>query len=192
MIKMEEENIVDEVETLEDVKTTSKDSKVKQKKNKSEAELESVNLELSEIREEFNKLNEKYLRVIAEMQNIKRRNDDEISRIRKYESEDLIVKLLDITDDFERALLVNVDVSTELQKFLDGFGMIFAALKSIIQTKGVEEIICLNEVYNAEIAQAVLTEKHDDIEPNIIIDVLQKGYRYNGKVIRPAMVKVSE
>ncbi len=149
------------------------------------------NVELEKLKTEHKELNEKFLRTLAEMQNIKRRSEEEISRIRRYESEDMIVKLLDIVDDFERAITVNTD-NAEIKKYLDGFEMIYAALIGILSSKNVEEIKCLHEEFNPSSAQAVLTEASDEYETGIVIDVLQKGYTYNDKVIRPAMVKVSE
>ncbi len=146
---------------------------------------------LEKLQSEYDLLNEKFLRTIAEMQNIKRRSEEEVSKLRRYEGEDLILKLLDITDDFERAISIKVE-NTEIKKYLDGFEMIYAALINILTTYKVEEIKCLNEPYDANIAQAVLIEQMDNILPGVVIDILQKGYTYNGKVIRPAMVKVSE
>ncbi len=149
------------------------------------------NVEFEKLKEEYNTLNEKFLRTLAETQNVKRRSDEEISKLRIFEGEDLIIKILDIVDDFERAISVNTE-NEEIKKYLDGFEMIYAALISILNSKNVEEIKCINEEFNPDIAQAVLTEKKDDVLSGVIIDVLQKGYQYNGKVIRPAMVKVSE
>ncbi len=149
------------------------------------------NNELEKLQGEFKELNDKFLRTLAEMQNVKRHKDEEISRIRKYESADLIVELLNVVDDFERAIMVNTE-NEEIKKFLDGFEMIYASLKNILTSKNVEEIKCLNEEYNPELAQAVLTEKKEGLNPGVVTDVLQKGYIYNDKVIRPAMVKVSE
>ena len=62
----------------------------------------------------------------------------------------------------------------------------------ILNNKNVHEIVCLNEEFNPTTMNAVLTEKVEGVEPGIVVEVLQKGYIYNDKVIRPAMVKVSE
>lgn len=150
------------------------------------------NEELDNLKKDYNELNEKFLRVMAEMQNIKRRSDEEISKLRKYEGEEVLTKLLMITDDFERALCINGEISEELKKFLDGFEMIYASLKGIMNAQNIEEINCLNTEFDPNIASAVLTEKVEGTNAGIVIDILQKGYTYNGKVIRPAMVKVSE
>ncbi len=161
-----------------------KEKKVASKKPKKNEELEKL-------KKEYTSLNEKFLRTLAETQNIKRRSDEELSKMRIYEGEDLIIKLLDIVDDFERAISVNTE-NDEIKKYLDGFEMIYAALVGILKAKNVEEIKCLNEEFDPMLEQAVLTEKKEDVLSGVVIDVLQKGYQYNGKVIRPAMVKVSE
>lgn len=167
---------------LEEEKEEKVSKKTKPKKN----------TELDNLKLEYEALNEKCLRVMAEMQNVKRRSTEEISNLRKYEGENLVVKLLTIHDDFERALLINGEVSDETKKFLDGFEMIYAAFSGILKSVNVEEIACLNEEFDPNIAMAVLTEKKENTASGIVIDILQKGYKYNGKVIRPAMVKVSE
>ncbi|MFI3260244.1 MAG: nucleotide exchange factor GrpE [bacterium] len=170
---------------MEDKKTEKKVEPVKKAKPKK-------NLELEKAKKNYDELNEKFLRVMAEMQNVKRRSEEEISKLRKFEGEAIITELLSISDDFERALLINGEISDDVKKFLDGFEMIYAALIGILKSKNVEEIVCINTEFDPNIAMAVLTEKKDDILPGVVIDVLQKGYTYNGKVIRPAMVKVSE
>ncbi len=161
-----------------------KDIKPKTKKDK--------NSEIVKMQKDYAELNDKFLRAMAEVKNTKRRHDEEITRIQKYESEDLIKKILDITDDFERAITLNSNVNNEIKKFLDGFEMIYASLISILTDLEVMEIKCLNEEFDPFKAQAVLTEKINDVLPGVVIDVLQKGYMYKDKVIRPAMVKVSE
>ncbi len=178
---------------MEEEKINSNDDSSKKVEKESKKILKNKkNEELEVLKNNYNSLNEKFLRVMAEMQNVKRRSEEEISRLRKYEGEEVITKLLNITDDFERALLINGEISDDVKKFLDGFEMIYGALKGILASSGVLEITCLNEEFDPGIAMAVLTEKKEGVESGVVIDVLQKGYTLNGKVIRPAMVKVSE
>ena len=93
--------------------------------------------------EENAKLNEKLLRVMAEMQNMKRRNEEEISKLCKYDGEKLITKILPIVDNFERAIsLDDRDLSDEVSKFLSGFKMIYSNLVSILEELEVKEIDC--------------------------------------------------
>ena len=152
-----------------------------------------INEKIKILEEEKNNLNDKLLRVTAEMQNMKRRYDEEISRIYKYEGEELIKKLLGIVDNFERAIGLDDEIlDDELSKFLSGFKLIYAELKKTLMDMGVSEIECLNKAFDPNMMDAVMTEHIEGINPNIVIDVMLKGYKYNDKVIRPAMVKVSE
>lgn len=123
------------------------------------------------------------------MLNIKKRSDDTLAMYRKYANEDILKSLLPIVDNFERALSME---NEENQEFLKGFAMIYTNILNILEANDVKEIVSLNETFDPEVHQAVLTEKSEDVESGIVIEVLQKGYKYKDKVLRPAMVKVSE
>jgi len=138
---------------------------------------------------QVNEEKEKALRLQAEMQNIKRHKEEEISNLIKYEGTDIIISLLPIIDNFERALSLENDDNKE---FLKGFRMIYNNLINILNENKVEVIDQKDVDFDPTIHQAVLTEKQDGIESNKVIDVLQKGYKYKDKLLRPAMVKVSE
>ena len=175
-----EEN--ENVEILEETEI-KKDSKKDKKKNK----------EVEKLQEEKNILNDKLLRVSAEMQNMKRRYEEEISKIYKYEGESFIKKTLNVLDNFERAVSMDTeDSNDEISKFLNGFKLIYNELKKNLEEEGVTEIDCLNKPFNPEVMDAVMTESIEGFEPNIVTAVMLKGYKYNDKVIRPAMVKVNE
>lgn len=143
--------------------------------------------------EENAKLNEKLLRVMAEMQNMKRRNDEEISKFCKYDGEKLITKILPIVDNFERAIMLDDrDLSDEVSKFLSGFKMIYTNLVSILNELEVKEIDCKGLEFDPNKMEAVLTDSNKELPSNVVLEVLQKGYTYKDKVIRVAMVKVNE
>ena len=129
----------------------------------------------------------------AEFINYRKRLEDEKSKSLKYCNEDLILELLPTVDNFERAIkLDDTNLDDELSKFLEGFKMIYCNLLNILKKYGVIEIDGFNKPFNPTYHQAVLTEKVKDIEPGYVVEVLQKGYILKDKVIRPAMVKVSE
>ena len=170
---------------VKELKEKKKDNK---KKNTSK-----LNEEAKKLQEENAKLNEKVLRISAEMQNMRRRYEDEISNIYKFEGEELIVKLLAIVDNFERAIkLDDRDLTDELSKFLSGFKMIYANLINILNSMEVKEIDCQGLEFDPNMMEAVLTEKDENLPANVVLEVLQKGYTYKDKVIRVAMVKVNE
>lgn len=166
-------------EIAEDKKETRKEKKEKKKLDKEKEELRLANLELKE----------KVLRITAEMQNMRRRYDADLANAYKYDGFDLIEKILPVIDNFERAMSVKVEGT---EKFLDGFKMIYDNLINILATKGITPIDALNKPFDPNIMNGVMTEINNDVAEGTVIDILQKGYMYNDKLLRPAMVKVSE
>ncbi len=164
-----------------------KDEKVQNKKKP------KVNKEVEKLTLENKALQEKILRISADMQNSLRRGEEEISRIRKYEGANILKDILPIVDNFERALKLDDDnLDDELSKFLSGFKMIYTNLVNILQSFDIKEIEAKDKKFDSSLMEAVLTEKKDGTEKDIVLEVLQKGYMYKDKLLRPAMVKVSE
>ena len=98
-----------------------------------------------------------------------------------------------VIDNFERGLKMDDnDLSDEVSKFLSGFKMIYGNLSATLQSYDIHVIDALHQPFDHNTMEAVMTEEVEGIEPNQVIDVLQKGYTYKGKVIRYAMVKVSK
>ena len=155
----------------------------KKKSNKKE------NDELNKIKEENKVLNDKVLRLSAEIQNISKRHEAEISNLMKYEGSDLIKNLLPIVDNFERSLAMDTNVD---EKYLQGYKMIYTNLVNILKSIGVEEIICQDKEFDPNLMDAIMTEHADGVKPGNVLAVLQKGYTYKDKIIRHAFVKVSE
>jgi len=162
------------------------------KKETNKDELEKLKLENEELKLEKEEINNKLLRSLADLQNYKKRKDEELSRMLKYSDEELIMDLLPTIDNFERAIkLDDDDLTDELSRFLEGFKMIYTSVVQILNKYEVKEIESLNKTFDPKYHQAVLTDNLEGYEDNIIIEVLQKGYIYKDKVIRPAMVKVN-
>lgn len=150
-------------------------------------------LEKKKLQEENAQLKDKFLRVNAEMQNMRRRMEEEKANLLKYEGEDLIKRLLPIVDNFERAIgMDDTNLEDEVSKFLSGFKMIYGNLNNTLQGYEVIAMDSLNKPFDPNTMEAVMLEEVEGMEPNIVVDVLQKGYTYKGKVIRHAMVKVSK
>ena len=169
---MEEEKIVEEKETK------------KEKKNKEKELIDALNLKVKE-------LEDKNLRISAEMINSLRRKDEDTARVMKYANESLIDDILNVVDNFDRALKINSD-SEDVVNYQKGMQMIYDNLISILNKYEVIEIDALDKPFDPTYHQAVMTEKVDGKESNIVIEVLRKGYIYKDKVIRPAMVKVNQ
>lgn len=151
------------------------------------------NKEVEELKNQVNVLKESLLRNQAELQNYKRRKDEEVSRILKYKDEELIKELLGILDNFERAIKMDDDdLTDEVSRFLEGFKLIYSNTVNILSKFQVKEIEAEGVEFDPEYHHAVLTD-HDETKPaGVVLEVLQKGYIYKDRVIRPAMVKVNE
>ena len=184
---MEEKEIKEEKqEKVESINRETPHEMPKPKKPKHNKELELL-------KQENTALKEKMLRISADAQNMRRRCEEENARIKKYEGEDFAKQILPIVDNFERAIkLDDNDLTDELSKFLSGFKMIYTNLINILEAKEIKEIDCLNKEFDSNFMEAVLTDKVEGIPKNQVLEVLQKGYMYKDKLLRPAMVKVSE
>lgn len=148
---------------------------------------------IKELEQEIKELQDKALRDKAETINYRKRKEEEIARMLKFCNEDMIVEMLPIIDNFESAIKMDDDnLEDEVSKFLAGFKMIYSNLVTILNRFDVKAIDGNNKPFDPAYHQAVLTEKRDDLEPGTVIEVLRKGYLLKDKVIRPAMVKVSE
>lgn len=166
----------------EDEKHNKHDKKDKKHKDK-----------IKKLEEKNKELEDSLLRSKAEFINYRKRLEEEQSRIMKYCNEDLIKQLLPILDNFERAIKMDDDnLNDEVSKFLSGIKMIYCSLINILKENGVVEIDGANKPFDPVYHEAIMTEKKEGLESEMVIEVLQKGYILKGKVIRPAMVKVSE
>jgi molecular chaperone GrpE len=130
---------------------------------------------------------ERYMRLMAEFQNFKRRAAREKSDIHAYANEKIIGELLPVLDNFERALDTKSD---DVEGYAKGMELIFTQLKTALEHAGLEEIPAMGEEFDPNVHNAVMTEDSEEIEDNHISKVLQKGYKLNDKVIRPSMVAV--
>ncbi len=184
------------MENEEKVEMSNKDVAPKETKEelpkKKEKKGKKENAEMQKLKEENLALNDKILRLNAEMQNMKRRSSEELSRLLKYDGETFIKKVLPIIDNFERAInMDDANLDDEVSKFLSGFKMIYGNLKNVLEEFEIKEIECIGKPFDSATMEAVLTDHEEGMEKDIVIDILQKGYSYKDKIIRPAMVKVN-
>lgn len=154
---------------------------------------EEQNIEITNLNNQILALKEALLRNQADLQNYKRRKEEETEKVLKYKNEDLIKELLIIVDNFERAIKMDDnDLSDEVSKFLAGFKLIYTNTVNILTKFDVKEINAEGVEFDPTYHHAVLTD-HDENKPaGVVLEVLQKGYLYKDRVIRPAMVKVNE
>ncbi len=171
-------------DTKEDKKLDKK--KKKEEKNKYKEEIEKLKLENKKKEEEV-------LIAKADLINYRKRKDEEVTKMLKFCNEDLIKQILPIMDNFERAIKLDDDnLEDEVSKFLEGFKMIYCNMQNVMDNFEVKPIDGANKPFDPVYHNAIMVEQREGVEPGMVLEVLQKGYIYKDKVIRPAMVKVSE
>ena len=192
----EEQEVLKEENTNQEVPVKEKECKCSKEKEKTielQKELEEGKKQIEVLNQKIGSMQEALLRNQAELQNYKRRKEEESEKVLKYKNEDLIKELLTVVDNFERAISMDDnDLSDEVSKFLAGFKLIYTTTVGILNKFEVKEIQAEGIEFDPEYHHAVLTD-HDESKPaGVVLEVLQKGYMYKDRVIRPAMVKVNE
>lgn len=163
------------------------------KEHKCKKEIKNLEEELKKITEINADLVNKVKLAQAELVNYRKRKDEETNSLLKYANQDLILELIPIVDNFERAIkLDDNDLTDELSKFLAGFKMMYASLTELLKKFGVEEINRVGEIFDPNQEQALLTDCIEEMEDEAVIEVLLKGYKLKDRVIRPASVKINQ
>lgn len=175
------ENIKEEVK---DNLQAEKEEDKKSKKNKYKERIEELETELKNSKN-------KYLMNLAELENFKKRMNEEKIRDRKYASMNLIGDLLTPLDNFSRVCQMETEDAT-LKNFLIGFKMIDTQIFDCLTNDGLSKIEALGKPFDPTIHQAIDKEHQEGVEPGIVIAEMQTGYMYKDRVLKPAMVKVSE
>lgn len=168
-----EETLVEDMDALED------------------AQVEEVS-EVDELKIKLDEMEDKFLRVSAELANIVQRNRNERELIQRYRSQDLGKKLLPVIDNLERAIAAEVtdEQSISLKK---GVEMVLESLNVALKEEGIEEIPAKGEKFDPNIHQAVqIVPVSEGVEADTIVEVLQKGYKLQDRVLRASMVIVAQ
>ncbi len=176
--KIEEQDLSEE-EKKEDSKENNGDSK---KECSCAKELKE---EKEELEKKYEELKDTTLRLQADFENYKSRVEKEKSNIINYASEDLMVKLLPVLDNFLRAL-DNIDD----KNIHEGVSLIYNQIFDVLKSEGLEEIEAEGKKFDPNYHHAVIMEESDKYDEGCVLEVLETGYTLNGKVIRPSMVKV--
>ena len=175
------EEIVEENRKAEKKSTKTSKSKSSKEKNR-----------IQEIQNKYDALNDKYLRLYSEFDNYRKRTLKEKLELTKTASEALMVDLLTIIDDFERAIKSSRDTDN-LEAIRDGEILIYNKFKKLLEQKGLKPIEAIGEVFDTDLHEAItkFPAPSKDLKGKII-DETEKGYTLNGKVIRYSKVVIGE
>ncbi len=164
------------------------DSEIKESKKKAKKKLTSKD-KIVALEVEVAELKDKYIRSAAEFDNFRRRSALEKQNWIKNATERVMLEICDVQDNFERALHSDNE-KTDEKSYKKGIELIYQQLSNIMKKEGISKIESLNSEFDPKFHEA-LAHIPSDLEENIVVAVIQNGYKMNEKIIRPARVAVS-
>ena len=148
--------------------------------------------ELVKLQEKLVAAKDQSLRTQAEMQNLRRRSERDVENAHKYALEKFTGELLPVVDNLERALQAVDQNNEELKVFTEGVELTLKSFQDVLVRYKVEAIDPKGQPFDPELHQAMSMLEMPEEAPNTVIDVFQKGYTLNGRLVRPAMVVVAK
>jgi len=145
------------------------------------------------LRAERDTFEEKWLRVVAELDNVRKRSRREVTETRRFAQAEILRSLLEFQDNFERALQSTGDNSDtgESGGFRDGVELIFQKFRGVLKDKGVEPMEAMGAEFDPNFHEAVGQIERENTESGLVVEVVQQGFHYGDLVLRPARVIIS-
>lgn len=160
----------------------------KEKKDKHKSEVKKLKDKIETLEADLTKSKNDYLKAYADLDNQKKRLQNETDLILKYRANSLALDLLPSLDNLERA----IDNIEEENTLSQGVTMVYNQLKGALEKEGVSEIDALNKPFDANLHHSIMSEKVENVKPGIVVEVLQKGYMLKDRILRASLVKISE
>jgi molecular chaperone GrpE len=146
---------------------------------------------VQELTEKLHEEENKRLRLLADYENFKRRVSLDKEAFQKYRAQNVVTNLIPVLDNFSRALTVEAKTE-EVQTMMTGLEMIYRTFVQALEEEGLVEIKALDQEFDPNFHQAIMTGNDEDKPTGIVLEELQSGYMLKDRVLRPAMVKVNE
>jgi len=190
----QEEPVVAEADMQDDVQNVEIEQEDAEAVNAGDAadSIESLQEQLLAAQAKVQDQQDSVLRAQAEVQNIRRRAERDVANAHKFALEKFSSDLLPVVDTLERALQSAADADNSDESTREGIELTLKMLTDTLKKHGVEQNDPLGEPFNPELHQAMSMQPNPDMEPNTVMAVLQKGYTLGGRLVRPAMVVVSQ
>lgn len=183
------EEVLEQVAELDNEEAELVEAKEAQESDVSVAELQK---QLAKAEQKAAENWDKVLRIQAEMENLKRRTQKDLESAHKYGLEKFAKELLSVIDSLELGIQAASGDAPEVVKLREGSELTIKQFENVFAKFNIEAIDPMGEPFNPERHQAMTMQPAADVEPNTVINVFQKGYVLNGRLIRPAMVVVSQ
>ncbi|MDG2365712.1 MAG: nucleotide exchange factor GrpE [Methylococcaceae bacterium] len=183
----------DENNTLETgADSTASDAPGSEDESVSQVSVDELTQQLVTAQEEAASNWDKVLRIQAEMENIKRRSQKDIENAHKFALVDFAKELLTVIDSLELGLQAATESSPGIAKIREGNELTLKQFQSVFSKFNIETVDPVGETFNPEQHQAISMQESTDVEPNTVVEVFQKGYLLNGRILRAAMVIVAK
>ncbi len=182
----------DEQQTNPEIKEAEATEETVEVQPESEVNSDEAQVELEKLTNELIDAREQVLRASAEVQNIRRRAEQDIEKAHKFGQEKIVADLLPVVDNLERSL-ASIDAADEQFKtVIEGIELTLKSFSDTLERHKVVAVDPMGEPFDPQLHQAMTMVESPDAEPNTIINVFQKGYTLHGRLVRPAMVVVSK
>ena len=155
------------------------------------SDIEQLQAQLEQSQDELAGAKDQMVRALADAQNTRRRAEKDVSNARLYALESFSKDLLPVIDNLERAMDSAAAGDEAVKAIAEGVELTLKSFKDVLKSHHVEQLNPLSEPFDPEFHQAISMVPNQEVEPNTVLDVVQKGYTLNGRLIRPAMVVVS-
>ena len=156
-----------------------------------EAEIALLHSELEAAKQTINDQKDSVVRAAADVENMRRRAAQDVEKAHKFALEKFANELLPVIDNLERAIEFSDKENEQLKPVLEGIEMTVKSFNDAVSKFGVEIVNPQGEQFNPEFHQAMSIQPSNDVAPNTVLAVMQKGYTLNGRLLRPAMVMLS-
>lgn len=176
----DEQKQVTDIEELEAIQARQQESEA------------GVKDEVAALEEQLVEAKNQVLRAAAEVQNMRRRTEQDIEKAHKFALEKFAAELLPVLDSLERGIEVSSSEQDNIVAIREGMELTLKVFKDTLKRFNIEEVNPEGEPFNPDTQQAMAMEPNDNVEPNTVLKVFQKGYLINGRLLRPAMVVVSK
>ncbi|WP_146145021.1 nucleotide exchange factor GrpE [Siccibacter turicensis] len=180
-----EEIIKDQPETSEAIEAVESDAQVDPRD-------EQIAVLEAQLAEAQNRERDGVLRIKAEMENLRRRTEQDIEKAHKFALEKFVNELLPVIDSLDRALEVADKSNAEMAPMVEGIELTLKSMLDVVRKFGVEVIDETNVALDPNVHQAIAMVESEEVAPNNVLGVMQKGYTLNGRTIRAAMVTVAK
>jgi len=172
-------------------RVSEKSNSGEEKKEACKDQLKEIQAELETAKQEAKETYDRFLRVSAEFENYKKRSAREMDDLRKYANQSLIVEMLAVVDNLERALISSNGNSSNDKCMADGVNLTLKEILKVFEKFNVKPIESIGQPFDPNFHQAMMQEETDDYPENTVITELQKGYMIHDRLLRPSMVVVA-